>query len=811
MPRRYGSTSEEEHLLDVARCDHYSHDDDNDDDAAYDLYDRGGGLTPVTGGRRKKKRGTSTSNNNNCSIIGCCKTFTSFLLLPLLLLTAISLFYSYRLQHQLTSLSDQLQSATSNIATLANNLTMQSHQLLLMNATVANHSGVISRFEHSVSNSDVLQKLEQLEEDSKEREERVEQEMDTTKSEIRGVLTKTKAEIDETVSDATNQINSQVLKVQSTLSSYIRTTQDQFSTENSFMIYQLAGTITLIGCLISMWHMTSHLRNFHQPFVQRKILAILWMCPIYSVTSWLSLVMPQLEGYLAILKDLYEAYVIYQFLSFCIAVLGKGDRNAVVELLAKHADHLSPPVRCCFGCCRKSKGGDNGLECEDEKRQLADDVLLQCQLCAMQFVFLRPLLTATLFVLKKVDYHGPMFGPGSPFDHSDGLREVDDDFGDEGGGGRGGIMDYRSPQFYIIILENVSVFLAFSGLLKFYHAVQEDLSWCRPFPKFLCIKGVVFMTFWQGIGISLLANTTDLLSNGGEAVSTGDGDDEDQVETWAKQAQNFLICLEMLGFAIAHFYCFPVEEWKEGYRPVEDKGKFGDNMALGDFLHDLKLILRHNEKKKRLAKEKSGIKPSDDSISTVLEEDEELGQTDSNEDGLQSLLGNVEDLLESTGDADSITADDGRREKLTPRTYRKSIQQSLESMDAPTELRQATALLLQSTLLDETTARLLTTDILDQPLEVGDGSLDEKDGEGEVHVDIDEDAVGGEESKQSPEDVAGCEEADGVDCVDSLTGHDAPASLQPLESTLLLAASSNNDDMLRPSIFTMHSMSPEEE
>ena len=200
--------------------------------------------------------------------------------------------------------------------------------------------------------------------------------------------------------------------------------------------------------------------------------------------------MPQLEGYLAILKDLYEAYVIYTFLSFCIAVLGKGDRNAVVVLLAKHADHLSPPVRC-FGCCRKALGA--GIECEDEKKQLADDVLLQCQLCAMQFVFLRPLLTAVMFVLKKVHYCGPLWGPGSPFDdtdYSEGIYtnetyELDGGYGGSTGGSAsgnssgacGGMMDYRSPQFYIIILENVSVFLAFSGLLNFYHAVQEDLSW----------------------------------------------------------------------------------------------------------------------------------------------------------------------------------------------------------------------------------------------------------------------------------------------------------------------------------------------
>jgi hypothetical protein len=74
--------------------------------------------------------------------------------------------------------------------------------------------------------------------------------------------------------------------------------------------------------------------------------------------------------------------------------------------------------------------------------------------------------------------------------------------------------------------------------------VDKDLAWCRPFAKFLCIKGVVFMTFWQGLAISILAQTTDV---GGQ----------DEVE-WAQSAQNFLICLEMLLFSIAHFYCFPV-------------------------------------------------------------------------------------------------------------------------------------------------------------------------------------------------------------------------------------------------------------
>ena len=97
-------------------------------------------------------------------------------------------------------------------------------------------------------------------------------------------------------------------------------------------------------------------------------------------------------------------------------------------------------------------------------------------------------------------------------------------------------------------------------------------------------NSVVFMTFWQGIALSLLATTTDIIGS--------DDDDDDQVDKYAKQAQNFLICLEMLGFSIAHFYCFPVEEWEEGYEPEEDRKKYGDKMALGDFLQDLKVILR---------------------------------------------------------------------------------------------------------------------------------------------------------------------------------------------------------------------------
>jgi len=202
-------------------------------------------------------------------------------------------------------------------------------------------------------------------------------------------------------------------------------------------------------------------------------------------------------------------------------------------------------------------------------------------------------------------------------------------------------------------------------------------------------------------------------------------------------------------------------------------------------------------------KEKAGTKPkSDDSISTVLEEDEELGgSTGLNEDGLQSLLGNVEDLLDGAEDdasqrerASTVRNNDKDIGTVTPR----SVQKQLEELNAPRELQQATALLLQSTLLDEDTARLLTNDILDQPAE-NDNAEVKEGGHG-----IDDCIRSDEESAQSREGGSTAENH-AINVANDTTTAEGEEALQPSESTSLLSVSSENDDMLRPSIFTMHS------
>ena len=90
-------------------------------------------------------------------------------------------------------------------------------------------------------------------------------------------LDQTKRELNAAVSDAQEAIHAEVQGVKDNINQYVIITNKQFAAENDFVKYQLAGTFTLLACLISLWHVTSHMRHYAKPDVQRRIMAVLWM------------------------------------------------------------------------------------------------------------------------------------------------------------------------------------------------------------------------------------------------------------------------------------------------------------------------------------------------------------------------------------------------------------------------------------------------------------------------------------------------------------------------------------------------------
>mmetsp|Transcript_18717 Transcript_18717/g.40287 ORF Transcript_18717/g.40287 Transcript_18717/m.40287 type:complete len:782 (+) Transcript_18717:270-2615(+) len=669
-------------------------------------------------------------------------------------------------------------------------------QIQNISQVLALHDQVIERFNSSVTNADVISELTSLGDSLNQTAVRLRQDLESVQKNVQQQLDKTVQQLSDTVTQAEQEIEDEVEKVKADVEHYVITTQDQFSMENSFMVYQLAGTFTLLSCLISMWHMTAHLRKMAQPDVQRKILAILWMSPIYAITSWFSLVFHSAEGYLAIIKDGYEAYIIYQFLSFCIAVIGRGDREVVVDVLTKHADHLTPPFRLfgCFemcGCCIPDPYVNS--------RALADAILLQCQGFAMQFVLFRPLTTTANVVLKNMNYYGLGDGP----------------------------TDYRSPQFYITIIQNISIFTAFTGLLKFYHAVDKELAWCRPLAKFLCIKGVVFMTFWQGLAISILAHMTDV---GGE----------DQAE-WAMSAQNFLICLEMLLFSIAHFYCFPTEEWQEGYRIKAERAAFGDTIALGDFFQDVKLILtnnnnnnnkkhKHHRRKRTSLGEHAASSKGKGDVENAMDRGEENLATDVLAVDLSLDPEPVNSSLD-VGSSDEGGDDDDDDDESTESTeeedlndeqqfVKNALEKSLGNLGDDPDIQEATKRLLESKVLSPDF--FSSADIpVDEPGDHGDdefvsaGSEEEddessyEDSEDDIDEDEDEandlapleatsalDTAAGEESSEllDTESSSALEEAENESSLERAYEQKGLEFLKPSRPSV--------GDKMRPSIFT---------
>jgi len=246
--------------------------------------------------------------------------------------------------------------------------------------------------------------------------------------------------------------------------------------------------------------------------------------------------------------------------------LGRGDRDAVVNVLASHADHLKPPYKF-LNCFYHPPP-------EQSNRAMSNAVLLECQILAMQFVFLRPFTSILNFIIDVMEQYTCTH------------KENDDDESDADISNQ--LAFFASPKFVVVMIQNVSVFFAFAGLLKFYHAVHEDLQWCQPFSKFLCIKGVVFMTFWQGLAISIFFHFRQPEGHSLDGDDDVVDDDKHHQADPAQTIQNILICLEMLFFALAHWCVFPKEEWEEGYRRKQLPSV---GIGFKDFVSDVNMVL----------------------------------------------------------------------------------------------------------------------------------------------------------------------------------------------------------------------------
>ncbi|XP_028843534.1 transmembrane protein 184B-like isoform X1 [Denticeps clupeoides] len=289
----------------------------------------------------------------------------------------------------------------------------------------------------------------------------------------------------------------------------------------------VSGFFVWTALLLTCHQIYMHLRYYSSPNEQRHIVRILFIVPIYAFDSWLSLLFFTNEEYYVYfdtVRDCYEAFVIYNFLSLCYEYLG-GESAIMAEIRGKPIESS-----CVYGtCCLWGRTYSIGF-------------LRFCKQATLQFCVVKPLMAMITVILQA-------FG-----------KYRDGDF------------NVASGYLYVTIVYNISVSLSLYALFLFYFATRELLVPYSPVLKFFMVKSVIFLSFWQGMLLAILEKCGAIPQIHSPDVSVGEG-------TVAAGYQNFIICIEMFFAAVAlrHAFTYKVymDKRLDSHGPVPNYGQYG--------------------------------------------------------------------------------------------------------------------------------------------------------------------------------------------------------------------------------------------
>ncbi|XP_055918105.1 transmembrane protein 184C isoform X2 [Eupeodes corollae] len=280
----------------------------------------------------------------------------------------------------------------------------------------------------------------------------------------------------------------------------VNSLKDGFTRKDQLIL--IGGLFVLSAVPISIWHIIQHVIHFTKPILQKHIIRIVWMVPIYALNAWLGLLFPEHSIYVDSLRECYEAYVIYNFLVYLLNYL-----NLVMDLEATM--EIKPQVSHIFPlCCMRPW-------------EMGREFIHNCKHGILQYTVVRPITTFISVICELCGVYGEGTFAG----------------------------DVAFP--YIVFINNISQFVAMYCLVLFYKANKEDLKPMKPIPKFLCIKAVVFFSFFQGVLLNIMVYYGFFQKIFGNSNDLGD------TKNLALMLQNFLICIEMFIAAVAHIYSFP--------------------------------------------------------------------------------------------------------------------------------------------------------------------------------------------------------------------------------------------------------------
>ncbi|KAF8345870.1 organic solute transporter Ostalpha-domain-containing protein [Amanita rubescens] len=302
--------------------------------------------------------------------------------------------------------------------------------------------------------------------------------------------------------------------------------------------WTVAGVFTLLTLFISGLHILAHVRNYTVRKQQRQIIRILFMPPVYAIISFLSYRFFRDYVYYSLIESVYESITIGAFLLLLIEFVAdaarKHDRTSL--LAEKEKRRMLFPL--CYWRYRPTK----------------EYFMHAVKWSVLQYVFVRPAITLIAIICQA----------------SGVLCESQS-------------YNFHFASVYLDAIDFVSVSVALYGLLLFYNLTNEDLRGRRPLAKFLAIKMLVFLTFYQVFIFDALENrvihgtaywTATNIANGLNALT---------------------VCIEMILFSAFMWWAYPVGEYsRKAYSPPTPIGRaLLDCFNYSDFLEEGKMSVRY--------------------------------------------------------------------------------------------------------------------------------------------------------------------------------------------------------------------------
>ena len=331
-----------------------------------------------------------------------------------------------------------------------------------------------------------------------------------------------------------------------------------YSSKLHDVAWYIATFFVMMTLPMSAYAIGNHLKHYHDPDVQRYIVRILWMVPIYAVESLLALIWYEYNILLETMRECYEAYVIFCLLQLMIVTVAHTPEQ--FQEIANQKNPHDLQHMSFFKYCLKPWSSFDFFS--KVRRGTLQYVVVKIVCTIIELITVSipaPVEPSTNTTTLPHYYyydnkHQSMRGSdgGLGFTSSS-LSSPSSSSSSSSSSSRSNCMGnevegqnyycegcFRLDRAYgwVTLATNFSQLWAMYCLVLFYHAFMKELQPIQPLGKLLCVKAVVFFSFYQEVGVTICVALGWITATENPASTNSCFSKEDV----ARGFQDFLIC-----------------------------------------------------------------------------------------------------------------------------------------------------------------------------------------------------------------------------------------------------------------------------